>query len=219
MILISYKFNFDLSKFPKELFEETTNFCENKKIYQKISPFAAKIVRKYNLDKIIGLSFHESKILIEDILDVQIKNKILKKYFIKADKKALFLPHCSRKYMDSNCKAEFIKETSSYACKHCSKDCMVSQATNYAKKEGYDVYILPGASCLSKIFEKERYEGIVGVACTEEIKLAMSRLIKLKIPSQAVPLIKNGCSCTSFDFETLKKTMSKEKKLEKEIII
>ena len=81
--------------------------------------------------------------------------------------------------MDSNCKAAFKLDTSSYECKHCSKDCMVSQATSYAKKEGYDVYVLPGASCLSKIFEKKRYEGIVGVACTDEIKLAIKTLMKL----------------------------------------
>ena len=205
---MSYKFTFDLSKLPKELFDETAEFCENKKIYQRIGSVTEKLVKKYNVDKLTGLSYADAKILIGDVIDMQIKNRILKRFFLKADKKALFLPHCSRKYMDSNCKAEFKLETSSYECRHCSKDCMVSQATKYAKKEGYDVYILPGASCLSKIFEKKRYEGIIGVACTEEIKIGMKALMKLKIPSQAIPLIKNGCAGTTFNFETLRRIIS-----------
>ncbi len=191
---MAYKFTFDLSKLPKKLFDETTEFCDNKKRGQKIEDAAKKFVEKFKVDKLTGLSSDESKIVIDDIIDIQLKNKILKKYFQIADEKALFLPHCCRKYMDSNCKAEFKTDISSYICRHCSKDCMASQATALAEKEGYDVYILPGASCINKIFEKKRYGGIVGVACTDEIKLAMKSVMKLKIPSQAVPLIKNGCA-------------------------
>ena len=205
---MAYKFKFDLSKLPKELFEETTEFCETREKNQEIGLIAERLVKKFNIDKLTGLPFDESKTLIEDVIDIQLKNKILKEYFIEADKKALFLPHCCRKYMDSNCKAEFKLETSSYECRHCSQDCMVNQATKFAKKEGYDVYILPGASCLSKIFEKQRYEGIVGVACTDEIKPAIKMLKKLKIPSQAIPLIKNGCAGTKFNFEALKRTLT-----------
>ena len=200
---MAYKFTFDLSKLPKELFEETTEFCDNKMRGQNIGDAAKKFVKKFKVDKLTGLSNDESKTLIEDIIDIQLKNKVLKKYFQTADKKALFLPHCCRKYIDSNCKAEFKTDISSYVCRHCSKDCMASQAIALAEKEDYDVYILPGASCINKIFEKKRYEGIVGVACTDEIKLAMSLIMKLKIPSQAVPLIKNGCAETRFNFETL----------------
>lgn len=209
---MAYKFTFDISKLPKELFEETTSFCENKKSNQQISDIALKLVKRFNINGRTGLSFDESKTLIEDIIDIQLKNGILKRFFLEADKKALFLPHCCRKYMDSNCKAAFKLDTSSYECKHCSKDCMVSQATSYAKKEGYDVYVLPGASCLSKIFEKKRYEGIVGVACTDEIKLAIKTLMKLKIPVQAIPLLKNGCSGTKFNFKTLEGILKIDKK-------
>lgn len=205
---MAYKFTFDLSKLPKELLEETTRFCENKKMGQKSENVAKKFVEKFKVDRLTGLSSDESSTIIEDIIDIQLKNKIFKKFFRIADKKALFLPHCCRKYMDSNCKAEFKTDTSSYICTHCSKDCMASQATVLAKKEGYDVYILPGASCISKIFEKKRYGGIVGVACTDEIKLAMKSVMKLKIPSQAVPLIKNGCAGTIFNFENLKSILS-----------
>jgi len=216
---MAYKFTFDLSKLSQKLLEETTEFCNNKKMGQKIEDAAKKLVEKFKVDTITGLSRGESNTLIKDIIDIQLKNKIFKKFFQIADEKALFLPHCCRKYMDSNCKAEFKTDISSYVCRNCSKDCIAGQATALAKKEGYDVYILPGASCISKIFEKKRYGGIVGVACTDEIKLAMKSIMKLKIPSQAVPLIKNGCAGTRFNFENLERILSNKNKLKEKKIL
>jgi len=207
---MAYKFTFDISNLPKEVSNEITKFCKKRTKNLKLNNTAHKLVKKYDIDKKIGLSFDESITLIKDILIIQINNNILKSYFSKANKKALFLPHCCRKYMDSNCKAVFKQETASYECQHCSTDCMASQATKYAKQEGYDVYILPGASCLAKIFEKQKYEAIVGVACTDEIKLATDSLTKLKIPSQAIPLLKNGCAGTIFNFKTLKSILAKK---------
>lgn len=206
---MAYKFTFDISKLPKEVSDEIIKFCEKKTKNLKINEIADKLVKKYNIDKKIGLTFEETVTLIKDFLLIEINNNFLKRYFTKANKKALFLPHCCRKYMDSNCKAVFKQETASYECQHCSSDCMVSQATKYAKQEGYDVYILPGASCLNKIFQKQKYEAIVGVACTDEIKLATESLNKLNIPVQAIPLLKNGCAGTVFSFKALKGVLAK----------
>ena len=119
--------------------------------------------------------------------------------------------------MDSNCKAEFNPETSSYVCRHCSKDCIINQATKLAEKEDYDVYILPGASCLRKIFENNYYEGLIGIACTDELKLAREKLNNLKIPAQGIPLIKNGCSETRFNFETLQRIIVETRPKRQEI--
>ena len=127
--------------------------------------------------------------------------------FLQAKKKALFLPHCSRKYMDSRCKATFDASIPSYTCAHCSKDCLVNEANYLAKKKGYDVYVLPGASCIPKILETHRYEGVIGVACGEEIKLATDVLGHTGVAGQAIPLIKNGCANTAFNMETLANTL------------
>jgi hypothetical protein len=48
------------------------------------------------------------------------------------------------------------------------------------------------------------YEGVVGVACCEEINLAREVLKNSGIVIQAIPLIRNGCSHTTFNMETLK---------------
>jgi len=72
-----------------------------------------------------------------------------------------------------------------------------------AEKKGYDVYILPGGSCVQKILKSRHYDGVVGVACGEEIRLSGETLSDLRVAGQAVPLIKNGCANTIFNLETL----------------
>ena len=84
---------------------------------------------------------------------------------------------------------------------------MVNKADQYAKKKGYDVYLLPGGSCIPKILKTTHYEGIVGVACGEEMKIMGPLLTGLDVAGQGIPLIKNGCSSTVFNMETLRKVL------------
>ena len=210
---MSYNFTFDLSQLSQALFKEISKFSMKERVHEKISNIARKLVKKFNVEKIIGLSLCDSITLIEDLINIQIKNNVFKRYFIKSKRRALFLPHCCRKYMDSKCKANFNSETSSYICNHCSNDCVINQATKLAKKENYDVYILAGSSCVRKILEKNEYEGIIGVACTEELRYATKIFDRCEITPQGVPLIKNGCSGTLFNFETLKQIIKTGNKL------
>jgi hypothetical protein len=109
--------------------------------------------------------------------------------------------------MDGRCKAIFDSTLPSFVCQHCSSDCHVNQASSLAKEKGYDVYVLPGGSCVPKILKTHRYEGIVGVACGEEAKLSLDLLKSMDVTGQSVPLLKNGCTDTVFNLETLKKTL------------
>jgi hypothetical protein len=83
----------------------------------------------------------------------------------------------------------------------------VNKADCLARKKEYDVYILPGGSCVSKILKTANYEGVVGVACGEEIKISGEILGGGDVAGQAIPLIKNGCANTIFNLETLCKTL------------
>ncbi|MEM7821796.1 MAG: DUF116 domain-containing protein, partial [Candidatus Aenigmatarchaeota archaeon] len=149
----------------------------------------------------------------EDLIDINIRNLLEKEKFLKTNKRALFLPHCSRKYMDNRCKAYFNPEVPSYYCNQCSSDCLINQATILAKKYGYDVYVVAGGSCIPKILKDNPYEGVVGVACCEELKLGSNYLRNLNIPGQGIPLIKNGCANTKFSIESLE-IILKEKQIE-----
>ena len=109
--------------------------------------------------------------------------------------------------MDKRCKAGFDRDIPSYRCAHCSPDCLVNQATLLGEKRGYDVYVLPGGSCIHEILQKGRYEALVGVACGQEIRLAEGLLDKVGLPGQNVPLIKNGCANTTFNLNALKEIL------------
>lgn len=109
--------------------------------------------------------------------------------------------------MDGRCKAVFDASLPSYVCAHCSPDCEVNKADIAAKEKGYDVYVLPGGSCIPKILSTKKYEGVVGVACGEEMKSSGKVLGGMSVAGQAVPLLKNGCANTVFNLETLIKTL------------
>lgn len=76
------------------------------------------------------------------------------------------------------------------------------------KSKGYDVFVLAGGSCIPKILKKSGYEGAIGVACSDELKMAGDYLERLGLSGQAVPLTKNGCANTKFSLDTLRKVMS-----------
>lgn len=205
---MSYKFNFDLSELSRVLFKDIIEFSENGIENEKIENVAENFVKKFNIDKITGLSFDDSIQIMMDIIDIMLINKRNKDQFIKTNNRALFLPHCCRKFMDSRCKADFDSETSSYTCNHCSSDCIINHTTKFVKDQNYDIYILPGASCVEKIIHKYFYDGIIGIACTDELKLSIGFLEKSNIIVQCIPLLKNGCSGTTFNFEDLKRIMN-----------
>jgi uncharacterized protein len=200
---MSYAFTFDLSKLSQALFKDVAKISEKDRVNEKLATMARNLVNKFNVDKHTGLPVSDSITVIEDLIHVTMKNSLQKEQFLQTKKRALFLPHCCRKHMDSHCQATFDTTTSSYLCNHCSSDCLVHQATLLAAERKYDIYVLPGASCVRKIFQKHHYDGVVGVACTEELKMASAVLEQHGIHAQGIPLIKNGCSETQFNYETL----------------
>jgi hypothetical protein len=96
--------------------------------------------------------------------------------------------------MDNKCQAIFDPKILSYRCCHCLDDCFVNQATKLGQSKGYDIYILPRGSCVADLLKKNQYEAIVGVACSQELKLGNEVMKNAGLIGQAVPLIKNGCA-------------------------
>jgi hypothetical protein len=198
-----YKFTFDLSRISRFFFTELTKVGYQKGMHKKVGRAVHEIIRKFKIQETTGLNLSDAVLLLEDLIEIQARNLLEREKFVQTSKRALFLPHCSRKYMDNRCEAVFDPNIPSYICAHCSPDCLINRAVSLAEKKGYDVYILPGGSCVPKILQTRHYEGVVGVACGEETKLGAKILKGMDIVGQAVPLIKNGCANTSFNIETL----------------
>ena len=202
-----YKFTFDLSKVPRFFFTEIALISYQKGVHRSFLTTLNDLIIKFKIQEATGLNLSDAVALLQDLIDLQAINSMERGKFLQTKKRAIFLPHCSRKYMDSRCKATFNSDVPSYTCAHCSDDCMVNKADQYAKKKGYDVYLLPGGSCIPKILKTTHYEGIVGVACGEEMKIMGPLLSGMDVAGQGIPLIKNGCSSTVFNMETLRKVL------------
>ena len=200
---MSYKFNFDLSNFSKSFFREIVKISYRGKIHKKVGKTARYLVEKFKVDKFTGLPFENAISVVEDFIDTSIANVMEREEFLKTKKRVLLLPHCSRKFMDKRCKATFDPKIPSYFCNHCSPDCLISKATNLAKEKGHDVFVISGSSCIKKILGKNRYDGVIGVACCEEIIMSKKYLKSLNLKGQALPLTKNGCANTSFNIKDL----------------
>jgi len=202
-----YKFTFDLSRVSRFFFTEIARVSYHRGMHKKVGRTLQGIIKKFKIQEATGLNLSDAVLLLQDLIDVQARNLLEREKFVQARKRALFLPHCARKYMDNRCKAVFDPTIPSYFCARCSPDCLINKAVLFSEKKGYDVYILPGGSCVPKILKVKQYEGVVGVACGEEIRISGQVLKNMGLVGQAVPLIKNGCANTVFNVETLIRTL------------
>ena len=202
-----YRFTFDLSKVPRFFFTELTLLSYQKGMHKSFLKTANDLILKFRIQEGTGLNLSDALVVLQDLIDLQAVNIMERNKFLQTKKRALFLPHCARKFMDSRCKATFDADVPSYTCAHCSEDCLVNKADRYARTKGYDIYVLPGGSCIPKILKAIHYEGVVGVACGEETKIMGPLLNSMDVTGQAIPLIKNGCANTIFNMDTLVKVL------------
>jgi len=202
-----YKFTFDLSNVPRFFFTELATISYQKGMHTTVMKTSIDIIKKFKIEEATGLNINDAVVLLHDLIDMQAVNMIERNKFLESKKRALLLPHCARKYLDSRCKAVFDTNIPSFVCSHCSEDCLVNQADKIAKEKGYDVFVLPGGSCIPKVLNSGKYEGVVGVACGEEVKMLRPLLTNMDMAGQAIPLIKNGCANTVFNIETLLKVL------------
>ena len=158
---MAYKFIFDLSRIPRFFFTEITKIGYRQEVHKKLGKALQEIIKKFRIQEMTGLNLSDAMKLIEDLIDIQARNLIERKEFIKSEQRALLFPHCARKYMDKRCQAKFDSKIPSYFCNHCTPDCQINIASSIARKKGYDIYILPGGSCITKILETKKYNGIV----------------------------------------------------------
>ena len=204
---MSYSFNYDLGKLPREFFRDVAKLVNKKDLHKKAGGLSKFIVKKFKVDEILGINSKDAISIVEDLAEAYAKNIIYAEDFKKAKVKILLLPHCCRKYIDFRCKAKFDPKYSSYSCTHCSKDCLANKATKLGEAKGYKVFILPGGSCIKKIMDKIDCDAVLGVACPEELKLGIKFVESKNKIVKTVPLTKNGCLNTEFNLESLKKEL------------
>lgn len=204
---MTYEFDFDLTGVSRSFFREIAKFSEKKGLHRGLGGIVENVVNRFKIQEMTGVPVSDITKVVNDMIDIHARNLSQEEEFEETNERALFLPHCARKFMDNRCQANFDQELSTYRCNHCSEDCLINKASQIGEENGYDVYVLPGGSCIPKIMNGKDYDGVVGVACADEIQLGINYLEKTDVLYQGVPLLKNGCSNTEFNLETFKQTL------------
>lgn len=135
-----------------------------------------------------------------DHIGVEVRNKVNKKKFdtIANEDKLIFLPHCLRA---AECEARLTKN--GVECTECNR-CSIGIIKAKAEPMGYGVFIVPGSSFVEKIIKEQKFKGILGIACYEDLNLMMMKLSDFS--PQGVLLSRDGCFETKVD---VKKVLDK----------
>ncbi|MCK9151720.1 DUF116 domain-containing protein [Methanobacterium alcaliphilum] len=154
--------------------------------------------------------FSESMGFDEQLVDhmgVEVRNKVNKKSYesIDGEDRLLVLPHCLR---HPECEAKL--ESSGLICTHCNK-CVIGFLKEKAENKGYKVFIIPGSTFLKKIIEQNNFKAVLGVACYQDLNIAMMKLSKFS--PQGVPLSRDGCFKTKVDTKAVLEKMGYVEKL------
>jgi hypothetical protein len=204
---VPYSFIYDLTRISQGALKQLLELAYQARLHKLLGGQARRLVKAFKIDEATGLNLVDAITLVEDLIEVQVANKIQRDRFEKAQRKALLLPHCARSRMDKQCMADFKPDVPTYECNRCRDSCLINKATTLGEAHGYDVYVIPGGACAEKILRDRKYDGVVGVACGVELKMALGLLKKLGIPGQGVFLTKNGCSNTSLNLQSLAKVL------------
>src|SRR3972149_6473261 len=105
-----YKFSFDLSRIPKSFFKELARAAHEKDMHRRMGEKAKHLAEKFKIQELTGLDVPDAITLVEDLVDVYVRNLSEKDKFQNFKKRALFLPQSTRKYMDNRCQAMFDPE-------------------------------------------------------------------------------------------------------------
>lgn len=202
-----YSFIYDLTRISQRVFSQIFNPACSSGLHKSIGTKAKKLVKLFKIDEVTGLNSSDAITLMEDFIEVQFTNRNEREKFEKVKRKAILIPHCARSFMDKRCKADFDPKVPTYNCRSCTESCVVNKATVLGRKNGYDVYVIPGGSCAERILRDNNYEGVIGVACGMELKMGIELVKRLGIVFQGVFLTKNGCSNTNFNLESLEKVL------------
>jgi len=141
--------------------------------------------------------------------NVEVQNNLYKEFFVRVPKseRMVFVPHCLRDV--KNCVAEVDEE--GYHCKKCGK-CAIAKIWAEAEKNNQRIFMTGGGSQVISLIGKYKPKAIVGVACFNEIQMALEKLKGTDIPVQAVMLRKAGCVNTIVDVDDVFEKMNMEEK-------
>jgi hypothetical protein len=143
---------------------------------------------------------------VVDGLLVSAVNQVMAARFKDAGpRRMVFVPQCLRA---PGCRAR-LDSRLGYICDRCGA-CPIAPISEGAEAKGYSVFIVPGDSFVKRIVRNERPDAVIGVACHEELSMAMLAGMRMRVICAGVMLKKSGCFNTDVDVEKVLKMMDGE---------
>lgn len=135
----------------------------------------------------------------------EIRNKLNESKYVSVPfgERILFVPQCLRN--SQKCKAVLGEE--GWICKECGS-CKIYSLSKIAEKYGYPRhFIVPGGSMVKKLIEKYKPSAVLGVACFNEVNMAMDNLQGSAVAHQAVLLLRDGCKDTDVNVDEVEEKL------------
>jgi hypothetical protein len=130
-----------------------------------------------------------------NLVGAELLNRIWQEEFLATEEQIVVLPGCLRRRDDAECRAR--RTDTELHCTHCTKACLVSEATRIAARFGKPTVAVVHGSDFSRFLTaalgRGKRTGIVGVACAPGILGAGFRAKDLGLPAQCVVLDASGC--------------------------
>lgn len=111
-------------------------------------------------------------------------------------RRILLLPQCLRD--ERHCPAQM--DELGLLCEACGR-CPLGAFQEEAEALGYAVLIAEGTAAVTGLLERGEAEAVVGVGCLDALVRMFPCLETHAIPGLAIPLVRDGCSCTSVDID------------------
>ncbi len=127
---------------------------------------------------------------------VTISNEFWREHFMSVDfkRRLLLLPHCLKHA--EGCPADY--DELGLDCRKCGA-CSIADFKTTAEDLGYKVLVAEGTPIVLKIIVGGHVDAVMGVACLNVLEKAIDKVLKVGVPSLAVPLLSSDCKNTSVD--------------------
>jgi geranylgeranyl pyrophosphate synthase len=127
---------------------------------------------------------------------VTISNEFWREQFMSVDfkRRLLLLPHCLKHA--EGCPADY--DELGLDCRKCGA-CSIADFKTTAEDLGYKVLVAEGTPIVLKIIVGGHVDAVMGVACLNVLEKAIDKVLKVGVPSLAVPLLSSDCKNTSVD--------------------
>lgn len=137
---------------------------------------------------------------------IELHNGLNKDFYKAVPKKdrVVFIPHCLRNIKE--CKMPIDED--GYHCLKCGK-CVIGDIVKECDKNNMKYFIVGGGSQVINIVNKYKPKAVVGIACFNELQMAIEKLGGgQKFPGQGIILKKDGCVNTEVDMTEIREVLN-----------